>query len=75
MIVARLLFHLSVFPAHQHFIQFAPRFALRCSIYDLAFKPDGTQLIAAVGTRVLVSMLEVQLFRLLDPKREVVLDV
>lgn len=34
---------------------------LFCSIYDLAFKPDGSQLIIAAGLRVLVRLFHVRL--------------
>ena len=30
------------------------RDGIKCVVNDLAFKPDGTQLVAAVGNRVLV---------------------
>lgn len=36
-------------------IQFWYEIFSRCSIYDLAFKPDGSQLIVAAGNRVLVT--------------------
>ena len=34
--------------------QVPERDGIRSCVYDVAFKPDGTQLVAAVGSRVLV---------------------
>ncbi len=37
-----------------HLLNYYFNIVLFCSVYDLAFKPDGSQLIVAAGLRVLV---------------------